>query len=188
MTPGTYRLGPDDGKLTVRTGKTGAAAKAGHNLLIEVTSWSAELTVGSDPADTAMSLSADAGSLVVLEGTGGIQALGDDDKASIKETIHNDVLKGCPIEFRSTNVTRGDGSLNVAGELELFGSKQPLSFHLSVTDDKLAGSAKLNQSDFGVKPFSALFGTLKVTDEVEVAVVAGVGVNAVREKEQAGHG
>ena len=34
---GTYRLGPEDGTLRVRTGRSGAAAKAGHDLLIEVT-------------------------------------------------------------------------------------------------------------------------------------------------------
>ena len=39
--PGTYELGPQDGKLLVRTGKGGAASKAGHNLLIEVERWGA---------------------------------------------------------------------------------------------------------------------------------------------------
>ena len=43
---GTYRLGPDDGTLSVRTGRTGAAAKAGHDLLIHVTAWEATLAVG----------------------------------------------------------------------------------------------------------------------------------------------
>ena len=37
--PGHYTIGPGDGTLTVRTGKSGAASKAGHNLVIEVTSW-----------------------------------------------------------------------------------------------------------------------------------------------------
>ena len=32
-------LGPGDGTLTVRTGRSGAAAKAGHDLVLEVTSW-----------------------------------------------------------------------------------------------------------------------------------------------------
>ena len=36
---GTHTLGPQDGTLTVLTGKGGAAAKAGHNLTIEVTRW-----------------------------------------------------------------------------------------------------------------------------------------------------
>ena len=90
---GTYRLGPDDGTLSVRTGRTGAAAKAGHDLLIHVTAWEATLAVGDDPADTSVELDADAASLRVREGTGGMQSLGDDDKANIQQTIDDDVLK-----------------------------------------------------------------------------------------------
>ena len=39
----TYTLGPEDGILAVRTSRTGAVAKAGHDLLIHVTEWSATL-------------------------------------------------------------------------------------------------------------------------------------------------
>ena len=81
---GTYKLGPDDGTLSVRTGRTGAAAKAGHDLLIHVTAWEATLAVGDNPADTSIELAADAASLRVSEGTGGMQSLGDDDKANIR--------------------------------------------------------------------------------------------------------
>ena len=35
--------------------------------------------------------------------------------------------------------------------------------------DALTGSATVKQSDWGMKPYSALFGALKVADEVEVA-------------------
>jgi di/tripeptidase len=79
-------LGPADGTLTVRTKKTGAAAKAGHDLLIEVTSWEATLDEAS------MSLTADPRSLRVLEGTGGMTTLGDDDKAGIAQSIDEEVL------------------------------------------------------------------------------------------------
>ena len=37
-----HTLGPEDGTLTVHTGKGGAAAKAGHDLAIEVTRWSGD--------------------------------------------------------------------------------------------------------------------------------------------------
>jgi len=45
LPPGTYTLGPDDGTLAVRTERTGAAAMAGHNLLLHVTAWEATLAV-----------------------------------------------------------------------------------------------------------------------------------------------
>ena len=166
-----YALGPDNATLTVRTGKTGAAAKAGHNLLIEVTAWTGRLTLGG--GDSAVALSADPTSLRVLEGTGGIQSLGDDDKDSIRQTIVSDVLETDPIEFHSTAITARDGALRVEGELLLRGKTNALSFELALGDDgRLAGAARLKQTDWGMKPFSALFGTLKVADEIEVAVEA----------------
>jgi polyisoprenoid-binding protein YceI len=170
---GSYTLGPEQATLTVRTGKGGAAAKAGHNLLIEVTSWRAALEVADDPAQSSLTLSADARSLQVRDGTGGIQALGDDDKAGITKTIDEDVLKGGTIEFRSSSVapSPNGGPITVTGELELLGRSAPLSFELQVDDGgHLAGTATLKQSNHGIKPYSALFGTLKVLDELVIAV------------------
>ncbi len=107
--PGSYRLGPDNATLSVRTERAGAAAKAGHDLVIRVTSWEAELVVGEDPADTSMELTADATSLRVVEGTGGMQALGEDDMANIHQTIDDEVLKRQDISFRSTRVQADPG-------------------------------------------------------------------------------
>jgi hypothetical protein len=166
LKPGTYAFGPSDGALTVRTGKTGAAAKAGHNLVIEVGSWSAELAVGAD-GPTGMSLTADPRSLSVLEGTGGIQALGDEEKDSIRQTIDTDVLQGGAIAFHCTRVSGGQ----VDGELELRGQTHPLAFELTLDDTgHLTGIARFKQTDWGIKPYSALFGTLKVVDEIDVAI------------------
>ena len=170
--PGTYKLGPDHGTLSVRTERTGAAAKAGHNLLIHVTSWEATLAVGEDPARTSLSLDVDATSLGVIEGTGGMQSLGDNDKESIKNTIDDDVLKRKDIEFRSTQVQAGtDGKLTVRGDLTLVGRANPITFDLVIGDDgKLTGSAVIKQTDWKMKTYSALFGTLKVVDEVVVEI------------------
>jgi polyisoprenoid-binding protein YceI len=170
--PGRYTLGPEDATLTVRTGKAGAAAKAGHNLRIEVTSWRATLAVGDSPADAELALTADARSLRVREGTGGMQALGDDDKANIDQTIDDEVLEGTAIEFRSRRVVPGpDGALSVEGDLDLAGATRPLAFDLTAgADGRLTGRARIRQTDWGMKPYSALFGTLKVVDEVEVEI------------------
>jgi len=171
---GTYTLGPEHGVLSVRTGRTGAAAKAGHDLLIHVTAWQATLEVGEDPAQTRIALDADASSLRVREGTGGMQALGDDDRASIQETIDDEILKRQAIAFRSTAVETADGDrMSVRGELTLAGATAPIAFDLGVDDQgALSGSAVVKQTDWGITPYSALFGALKVADEVEVAVDA----------------
>jgi YceI-like domain len=157
-------FGPENATLTVRTKRTGAASKAGHDLLIEVTSWSATLDADADPA---LTLTADSRSLRVLEGSGGVQALGDDDKAGIDQTIDEEVLAGTPIEFRSSSVEGG----RVEGELELAGKRHPISFELTAGEDgRLTSSATVKPSDWGMKPYSALFGTLKVADEVQIAL------------------
>ena len=173
---GTHRLGPDNGTLTVRTGRTGAAAKAGHDLLIDVTAWEATLDLGEDPAQISMTLTADSASLRVREGTGGMRAVGDDDKTSIRKTIDEEVLKQTAIEFRSTEVlSAADGSrISVRGELTLAGTTRPIEFDLLVDPDgNLRGRALLKQTDFGITPYSTLFGALKVADEVEVVLDAG---------------
>ena len=104
--PGRYALGPADGTLTVATGKGGAAARAAHNLRILVGRWEATLQLGGDPADSSISLTADARSLQVVDGSGGMSALDDDDKAGISQTIDDEVLRGTAIAFRSTSVVQ----------------------------------------------------------------------------------
>src|SRR3954453_23423581 len=139
--------GPENATLTVHTGRAGAAAKAGHDLTILVERWNATVDDGE------LTLEADSRSLRVLEGTGGAFALGDDEKAAIKQTIDEDILKGAPITYR-------------AGELTLNGVTRPVAFSW----DGSAGRAEVKQTDFKLKPYSALFGTLKVADVVEVTV------------------
>lgn len=168
----THELGPESATLLVRTGRRGAAAKAGHDLVIEVASWEARLELGPR---VSLSLDADPSSLRVREGTGGVQALGDDDKAEIEKTIVEEVLEGHPIEFRSTEVEAGDDGRHwrVRGALKLAGAEHPVELELGLGEGgTLRGAATLKQSDWAMKPYSALFGALKVADEVEVEVEA----------------
>jgi hypothetical protein len=168
---GTHRLGPHNATLSVETKRKGAAAKAGHDLVIEVTSWEAELDVADDPAVT---LRADGGSLRVREGSGGVTTLGDEEKAGIEQTIDDEVLKGAAIEFRSSALELDPGGTHatVHGELELAGTRRPITFELRMDDGRLTGRATVRQSDWGIKPYTALFGTLKVADEVEIGIDA----------------
>ena len=176
ITVGAHKLGPDIATLSVRTKKAGAAAVAAHNLLIEVTDWTATLELGEDPSQSKIELRANSASMKVLEGSGGPMKLEDDHKAGIKQTIDDEVLKRSPIEFRSTVVTPGEGGrYDVTGELELAGTRAPISFELMMGEDgTLSGSAVVKQTNWGIKPYSALFGTLKVVDEVTVEIAAKV--------------
>ena len=173
--PGTYKLGPGHGTLSVKTKRTGAAAKAGHDLVIHVTSWEATLEVAEDPAQSSLSLDADATSLRVIEGTGGMQALGDEDKQNIEQTINDEVLKRGRIEFHATSVQRAgaDENLRVEGDLALGGTTHPIAFELAIgAGGKLSAKAVVTQSLWGMTPYTALFGTLKVSDDVVVELKA----------------
>jgi len=158
-----------------RLGRDGAAAKAGHDLVIEVKSWEATLTVADDPADSSVALSADPTSLHVLKGEGGLQALGDDDKADIRKTIDKDVLKKKDISFSSSSVAADGDGLTVSGDLTMGGKTKPATFTLTGDGGSIAGSTTLTQSDWGIKPYSALFGALKVNDDVTVEVEGSLG-------------
>jgi hypothetical protein len=171
LPPGTHRLGPGNATLAVRTKRGGAAAKAGHDLDMLVTAWEGTLEVGEDGAATSAELKADATSLRVQKGTGGMQALGEEDKDNIHQTIDDEVLERQDIVFRSTAVESAPSGLRVEGELTLAGTTKPLAFELAVADDgKLAATATVTQTAWGMKPYSALWGALKVLDEVEVAL------------------
>jgi hypothetical protein len=167
---GKYLLGPEDATLSVRTERSGAAAKAGHDLVLRVTSWEGTLVLGDD---VTMELTADPTSLRVVEGTGGMQALGDDDLANIRQTIDDEVLGREKIEFRSTRAqTELDGSrIHAEGDLTLAGETGPIAFDLAIGDGgALTAAAVVTQSAWGMKPYSALFGALKVKDEVLVVL------------------
>ncbi len=172
---GTHTLGPENCTLSVRTTRTGAAAKAGHDLLIHVTAWQATVEIDEEATLTRIVLDADSTSLRVREGTGGMQALGDDDKESIEKTIDDEILRGEAIAFRSTAVqTVADGSrISVQGELTLVGKACPIEFDVMIgAQGELGGRAIVKQTDWGITPYSTLFGALKVGDEVEVSIDA----------------
>src|SRR5579871_4187926 len=170
---GEYRFGPDGATLAINTGRTGAVARAGHDLLMHVGVWEATLRIAADAAQSALEVTADGGSLRVLEGTGGMKALDDDDKQNIQQTIDDEVLHRTRVTFRSTSIAPTASGLHVDGELSLLDRSHPLA--IDVTADGGGGIeavAVITQSDFGMKPYTALFGALKVADEVRVTLTA----------------
>jgi len=166
-----YELGPGNGTLSVRTSRTGTVAKAGHDLLIHVTRWSGTLDTGDAPS---VALDADATSLKVREGTGGMMALDDGDLANIEQTIDDEVLKRQDISFRSTRAEETAPGLSVTGDLTLRGTTRPVAFDLVLADGRVRGTAVVKQTEWGMKPYTALFGALKVADEVRVEIDAAL--------------
>jgi hypothetical protein len=158
---GTHNIGPSNGSLKVKTGREGAAAKMGHDLVIGVNSWEATIEGGDSPS---IKLTVDPGSLEVIEGSGGAKPLGDKDKTDIKKSIGNKVLGSSQISFTCEEVSNGTAN----GELSIAGKSSPVTIPLTVDGDTISGSVTLSQKDFGIKQFSAMMGALKVKDQVTV--------------------
>ena len=140
---------------------------------MHLTAWEATLEIGDESSPSSLAFGADSSSLQVLQGTGGMQPLSDEDKANIEETIDAEILMGAEIAFRSTKVVVvPEGStIAVEGELTLVGVTHPIAFEIATgADGELTAKAVVTQSDWGMKPYSALFGALKVADDVEVEV------------------
>jgi polyisoprenoid-binding protein YceI len=170
LSPGVHKLGPENANLVVKTYREGMAAKAGHDLIIEVTGWEATLEVGDDPRESRLELSADARSLHPREGLRGVKPLSDRDRSEIRKNIDEKVLGGETIRFGSSAVEEsGPGRLSVQGDLTLRGVSRPATFELEVgPDGTVAGAVELVQSDWGIKPYRGLMGALKVRDSLEV--------------------
>ncbi len=170
---GKFRLGPDTGRVVIKTGRAGLAAKAGHDLTIEVTRWSAQVEVPADEDGgvTAATVTAelDLGSLEVREGTGGAKPLTDGDRGQIKKQIAN-ILGGATASFASSRIiASGSSGGAIEGTLTLNGKTQPARLQVTTPGSgRYRGTATVVQSAFGIKPYTGFFGALKLRDEVGV--------------------
>lgn len=176
LADGTYRLGPETGRLLLKTGRAGLGSKAGHDLTIEVTGWSGTATVDTaNPVNSTANVEIDAASLEVREGTGGLKPLTDGDRADIKKNIRTKVLhtdRHPKITFRSTQVAGAPDHFTITGDLTITGTTQPATVTGNLTDDTVRATATIRQTTWGIKPFSALLGALKLADDVTLEITA----------------
>ena len=167
---GTYRLGPDSGRVVINTTRAGLAARVGHDLALDVTRWSADVTVpGDDLSAATVGAELDLGSLVVREGTGGARPLTDSDRRDIESTMRKILGAGAQATaaFRSSRVIPAAAGGAIEGTLTLNGRSQPVRLQLTApAEGRYRGTVTIVQSAFGIKPYSGFFGALKLRDEV----------------------
>ena len=172
-TTGNFRLGPDNGRIVLKTGRAGLAAKAGHDLTIQVTRWSAEVKVPDEAAGgvTAATISAelDLGSLEVRQGSGGAKPLTDRDRGDIKKTMGG-ILGDGTASFTSSRIVRSGASGGaVEGTFTLHGRSEPVRLQVSEpAPGQYRGAGTVVQTALGIKPYVGFFGALKLKDEVGV--------------------
>jgi polyisoprenoid-binding protein YceI len=171
---GTFELGPGNGRVLVKTGREGLAARAGHDLTLEITRWSARVTVPDtgDLASAAVTAELDLGSLTVREGSGGAKPLTDKDRRDIQAQARKILGDPAKATFASAKVVPAAGAAAngaVEGTLTMHGMAQSLRLQVSDTGSgRFHGGATIRQTDFGITPYSGFFGTLKLRNEVAV--------------------
>jgi len=172
--PGCHTFGTDSGRVTLLTARDGLASQAGHDLTIDVANWSAELTVANDGSPSGLSVRLDLTSLVVREGTGGLKPLTDRDRREIAVKARQ--VLGADRHPEATFVASSfepgsNGGGFVQGTLTLAGISRPLRLHVAKDGlEHYRATASVRQSEFGIKPYVAFLGALKVSDVVGVDV------------------
>ncbi len=172
--PGRHQFGTDKGRITLRTSRDGLVAQAGHDLTIEAVRWSGELVVAADLAPESLQAQVDLGALVVRAGTGGIKPLSDRDKREIavtaRRTLSADRYPEATFTATSFEPSAGGGG-TIVGTLTLAGQSRPQRLQVGHTAPGVYhATTTIRQTDFGIKPYSAFLGSLKVADAVEVTV------------------
>ena len=103
-------------------------------------------------------------------------ALSPSDFRKIEASMRDDVLhtnKHREVRFRSTHVTElgaASGRFEVRGELTLHGTTRPIVAVVQQKDEAYETEVVLHQPDFGIEPFKAMLGTLKIKPDVRVRV------------------
>lgn len=170
-----YRLIAGESTFTVQAFAEGLFSAFGHDPLIAIRNFSGQLQFVPVTFESAsLRLSIDANSLAVA---GEVK---EKDRLDIERTMREQVLevqKHPEIVFSSTNISTnriGEGRYRarIIGDLTLHGVTQKnlwISAETNVTGDSLRtrGEFSLKQTDFGIKPFSAVGGTIKLKNELK---------------------
>ncbi|MBV8293785.1 MAG: YceI family protein [Mycobacterium sp.] len=172
-----WTIDASDGELLVHTGVAGRAAKMGHRLTIAMKRWQATVT-WSDGEPAAAQLEVDVDSLDVLRGEGGLTPLSGPEKILVRSNALRQLGAGRfpQICFAADTIDQSQDGYRLAGTLQIRGKTRPQVIDLRTEDLgdvwQLSSEAVVRQSEFGVKPYSLLMGSLKVADDVTVSFSA----------------
>jgi len=169
-----YALDPRVSRFTVRAFATGMLSAFGHSPTIAIRDFTGEALVNPDhPEAGCLHVTVRATSLSVTND------VSDKDRREIEREMQENVLESakypeivydCP-QVSVENPGNGNYSVKLLGSLTLHGvtRRQPIQARLAVTGDMLRafGEFSVRQSDYNIKPVSAIGGGLKVKDELE---------------------
>lgn len=160
---------PNNANVEVLTFKEGLLSPMAHDLRIEVTTFDIEVENGRVEGHFDLS------SLVVVsaleDGEDKPGALSASDKKKIQQAIRNDVLhtQRYPECVFSSDLNDLEND-HVRGELELHGEEGEIQAEVEETSSGVWVSVKVHQPDFGIKPYTAMLGSLRIRADVIIRV------------------
>lgn len=160
----------------VFTFKDGLLSRVGHDLKLRCDAWTIHLEDGRVEA----TFQADSWTCVAAMkgGRESPSTLSAKDKRQIVDNMRKSVLlpkKHPTIRFTSSEAVRDGNAFKIRGQLELMGRTRSIETTARKVADHWIAEVELNQPDFGIKPFTALMGTLKVKPGVRVRLKVPVG-------------
>jgi polyisoprenoid-binding protein YceI len=178
-----YRIDAARSTLVVMVFKAGMGSGLAHDHVVRASEFSGKLRIDpASPAESSIAVTVRAASLVpdeptVREKFKVAKQLSESDRKKVKKTMDGEeqlsVVKFPEITFVSKRIdAEGMGKVKVSGVLTLHGVSREVSFPaaVSVADGTFHGRGTLEfkQSEFGIKPYSALFGTIRNQDTVRL--------------------
>lgn len=161
---------PRNATAEVLTYKEGLLSPIAHDLRIRVQEFEIEVEDGEVRGDFDLS------SLTVVtalkDGADAPSALSKDDKDKIRRTIQHDVLhtQRYPETHFVADMNDLDENGVVEGELELHGEERDVKARVREEEGGVRVSVDVYQPDFGIVPYTAMFGTLRVRADVVIEV------------------
>lgn len=172
-----WTIGPSDGELLLHTGVTGRAARMGHRLIIAMTRWRATVRwAGWEPVTAELAVETD--SFEVLRGEGGVKRLSGAEKALVRSNALKSLNASRFPEIRYTAdvIDKGDDGYRLAGTLEVRGASRDhvIDVHTEGHGDtwRMSAESTVRQSDYGIKAYSLLMGSVQVADDVSLSFSA----------------
>ena len=150
--------------------KDGMGAKLAHDLVLRATNWNGTLNVDDNPSACSATLTVDAGSIEIVEARGGVKSLSDKDRRDIDKNINEKVLETNrypELRFETTSISGSEPNLEAAGNMTIKGTTRPVNVDLNVNGTTVTAKTGISQKDFGIKPFSAMMGAIKLRDDVD---------------------
>ena len=158
-----------EGTIHVFTYKEGLLARLAHDLRLTVKKFAMTVSGRSVTAVfDARSLEVDG---VVKGQRVDSRVLTNKDVRDIAKNIEDHVLlvrRHPEIKFEGRLVAAKNGELTVKGTLKLVGRAGPLQITLKPRGDRIEGHASVLQSRWGITPFSAMMGAIKIKNLVDV--------------------